>query len=202
MDRGASAAVLAELGASQCRPVHLLELEFSPAIYLTDAPVPLSWNGHTYLPSQFLRFGDIAENRDLTVNECVVGLSGVDQTVISLLLADDYLGRTARIRKAMLSEALAVVANPIPIIEGRIDAPAIATDPEAGTCEASITIVSRWAPLDKPAGRTTNDDDQQAHFPGDRGFENVTDEQTTLVWGGSTMLTPPKYYRQSLRRHG
>lgn len=193
MDRGLSAVVVAEFGAETCRPVHLLELDFSPTIYLTDAAVALSWNGNTYLPSPFLRFSGIDETRDLLVNQCTVGLSGVDLTVPALLLQDDYLGRTARIRKAMLTEGLAVMPGPALLIEGRLDSPVIVVDPDAGTCEASVNIVSRWAPLERPAGRSTNDADQQVLFPGDRGFENVTDEQTTLIWGGSSYLTPPKH---------
>lgn len=196
MNRGLSAEVLAEIGSGSCRPVHLLEIDFSPTIYLTDAAIRVTWGGHVYEASPFLRFSDITESRDLLVTECTVGLSGVDQTVIALLLADTYLGRTARIRKAMLTESLAVIVDPGLIVEGRLDSPSISSDPSTGTCEASVSIVSRWAPLEKPAGRHTNDAQQKAIFAGDRCFENVTDEQTTLRWGGTSYLTPPKYFRQ------
>ena len=183
MERSMTPAMLTEIAAAECRPVHLLEVDFNPTIYLTDAGTNVAWNGNTYLTSVFLQFSDVAEDRELLIQRCTIGLTGVDQAIIALLLQDDYLGRAVRIRKAMLTSALQVIVDPCLIMDGRMDRPVIATDPESGTCDCSVDVISRWSPLARPSGRHTNDADQQTLFPGDRGFENIPKMPQTIVWG-------------------
>ena len=185
MTRTLTSPVLSGLSNQTARICHLLEVDLTPTVYLTDAGIHLTWNGHQYLASQFLQFSDIQETRELLINRCTVALSGVDQSIISLLLLDTYLGRGVRIRKAVLNEDLSVVVDPCLIMDGRIDKPIISTDPESGTCVASIDVISRWSPLQRPSGRHTNDAEQQAIFPGDLGFDQVVHEDAVIIWGGA-----------------
>jgi len=184
MDRGMTGAMITELQKESCTLCHLLTIELdAETVYLTDAAVNLSWNGQTYLASHFLSFSDINETTELVRNSCTVVLSGVDQAVTALLLIYEYAGRKASIRKAALDANLTVIASPCLIISGRIDKPVIATDPESGTCTASIEIVSRFSPLFTRRALYTNDEVQQSRYPGDKGFEHVHEEDEVIIWG-------------------
>lgn len=183
--RGASGAVLSEWGASACRPVHLLEVDFNPYIYLTDAGVNVDWNSHTYLTSPFLGFSPIAETSELLANSCTITLSGVDQSVVSALLQETYLHRKVKIRLAMLNENMLVLSSPVLIFDGRMTRPSIAVDPENGTVNCYVEAVSLFQ-FDATRGRHSNDGEQQRHFPGDRGFRQVTSIPTKIFWGIQT----------------
>lgn len=181
--RGASAEVLAEWGKETNRPIHLLECDFNPWIYLTDAAVNITWNSNYYLSSTLLGFSSIAETSDLLVNSCTVSLSGVDQSVIALLLQETYLNRKMKIRTAMLDESLAVIASPVLIFDGRMDRPAIAVDPDNGTTVCTVEGVSHWVDFERRPGRHSNNNEQQKHFPGDLGFANVATLPDEIFWG-------------------
>lgn len=191
MDRGATSAFLAELDKAVCRPVHLLEVDFgSETVRLTDAAVHLAWGGYSWLASQFLGFSPIEETSEAVVTRCTVSLSGVDQAVVALLLQETYFNRQGRIYKAFLAEDLQVIVDPTELIRGRLDKPMIETDPAAGTCTASVDIVSRFSPFETTSGRHTNDTDQQLWYPGDLGMQQVTQIQEPLAWGSQFNWKP------------
>lgn len=181
--RGATGAVTAEWGKSFNRPVHLLEVDFSPYIYLTDAAVNVNWNGHTYLSSYFLGFSTVSETSDLLVNSCTISLTGVDQAVVAILLQENYLNRKIKIRNAMLDDNLAVIADPVLIFEGRMNRPSINIDPESGTVICSVDGVSHWTDFERKAGRHSNVADQQRFFPTDKGFDQVPGIPLQVFWG-------------------
>jgi hypothetical protein len=175
--------MITALSEPSVRLCHLLELDLSPTVYLTDAAVQINWNGNTYFPSAVLSFSDIGETMDMALERVTVALSGVDQTIIAVLLLYEYINRAARLRRAMLTEELTVIADPNVLIAGRLDSPLVATDPESGTCTASIDIVSRWTPLGHRRGRYTNTEHQALFFSTDRGFDDVAETDEVIIWG-------------------
>jgi hypothetical protein len=189
MPRSATSAVRSEWGKSLNRPVHLLEFDFQPWVYMTDAWRQISWNGGLYLASKFpLSVSGFGETADLLVNNCTITLSGVDQTIIATLLRESYFDRTVIVRLAMLDEAHNVIADPVQVFVGRMGRPAIATDPDGGTCTCSIECSSAWADFERTPGRRTNDAEQQTFFPGDRGFEHVEKIPAQIFWGRNTSI--------------
>lgn len=185
MDRGMTAGMLTELAKDVNRPIHLVEIEWPTlTVRLTDAAVNLTWNSQTWLASQYLGFSGLEESADLIIPRCTITLSGVDQSVVSLLLQDSYFNRPARLRKGFITDALQVVVDPKILVDGRLDRPIITTNPDDGTCVASIDIVSRLAAFETGTGRHTNNEDQQKFFPGDLGFQYVSSEaEQILNWG-------------------
>lgn len=186
--RGASAAVLNAWGESLNRPVHLLEVDFDPVIYLTDAAININYNGHIYLASYFLNFSAISETSDLLVNSCTISLIGVDQVVVALLLQENYFKKRASIRLAMLDEKLAVISSPVLIFEGRMNAPSIAIDPDTGTVICSVEVVSHWTDFEKKSGRHSNSAEQKKFFPNDKGFDQIEGIPDTIFWGKSKRI--------------
>lgn len=181
--RGATGAFLDEIAKAANRPVHLLEVDFNPYIYLTDAAVNLTWDGNIYLASQWLGFSGISETSELLVNSVTVSLSGADQQVVALLLQESYLNRRMKIRTAMLNEALQVIADPVLIFDGRMDRPTIAVDPDNGQVACSVEGISIWTDFDRRPGRHSNDAEQQNLFPGDKGFAQVSVIPDQIFWG-------------------
>lgn len=186
MDRGMTGAMIVALSEREVRACHLLWFfAGTQSLWMTDAAVDLSWDGHTWVRNHLLGFSDITESMDLELPRATVTFSGVDQSGIAIILQNEFLNRPAKIYKALLTESLSVIADPLLLFYGRMDAPKIAVDPEAGACTVSIDIVARFTPLGRARARYTNHASQQIVFPGDKGFEHVTDETTTLVWGGA-----------------
>lgn len=107
MDRGATAAVVTELGKTANQPVHLVAIEFDEGwIYMTDSYKPITWDGHTWLAvAYFLGFSDITESATLQVTSVTVSLSGVDQVYVSAFLSNAYLDRQVLIYKAFMDTA-------------------------------------------------------------------------------------------------
>lgn len=187
MNRGASADVIAEIALAANRPVHLFELYLSGATtYATDAYRQVTWNGVDYPAlGHFLDFDGVEESSDMTINQCRVQLSGVDQTLIAAILAYEYIDRRLVIRKGFLTGSEALMIDPLPIFDGRVDAPEIAEDPATGACTVTIAASSHWIDFERTPGRHTNHEEQQLWFPGDLGFEYVSQLNRQIKWGSA-----------------
>ena len=183
--RGASGAVLTEWGAESCRAVHLLEVDFDPYLYLTDAGTDVDWNSHTYTSSSLLSFSSISETSELLANSCTISLSGVDQSVVAALLQETYLHRKVKIRLAMLNENMLVISSPVLIFDGRMTRPSISVDPDTGAVNCAVEAVSLFQ-FDTTRGRHSNDIEQQRYYPEDRGFKQVVSIPEKIFWGIST----------------
>ncbi len=187
MDRSASAAVLTEIAASACRPVHLLKITFdSGPVYMTDAYRTITWDGQSWVAmGHFLSFSDIEESGGIEVSSCTVGLSGVDQTYISIFLNNDFIDREVSIWKAFLDASMSVISNPLLIFNGRINRPGITEDPDGGSCTLAVEVASNWVDFQRIPGRHTNHTEQQIWYPGDKGFEFASDKTSQIKWGAA-----------------
>jgi hypothetical protein len=187
MDRSASAAVLTEIAATACRPIHLLKIVFDTStVYMTDAYRTITWDGQTWLAmGHFLSFGDIDESSGVEVSSCTIGLSGVDQTYISLFLSNSFIDREVSIWKGFLDTSMAVISSPVLIFSGRINKPGLTEDPTNGTCILAVEASSHWVDFQRIPGRHTNNTEQQIWYPGDKGFEFASDKAVQLKWGAA-----------------
>lgn len=191
-DRGASAAVLAQIDAPANKPVHLYEAYFdSGTVYATDAAFPIVFNGNTYLANgQFLGYDGLTESAEMQSSAVRVSLSGVDGTYVAAALTEDYIDRRLVIRKAFLNTTTgALLVDPVAIFDGKMDAPVVNEDPTAGTCTVTVTAANQWVDFERRAGRHTNDSEQQIHAPGDRFFNAVSEVARTITWGGAPVNT-------------
>jgi hypothetical protein len=88
-----------------------------------------------------------------------------------------------KIRTAMLNAGLQVIADPVLIFDGRMDRPSISVDPDSGTTVCTIDGVSHWTDFERRPGRHSNNNEQQKHFPGDLGFDQVASLPDDIFWG-------------------
>lgn len=185
-DRGASAAVLAEIGKAANEPIHLFELYLdAETVRLTDAHRPLAWNGADYIAlGHLLAYDGLEETAELTVTTVRVSMSGVLQDTVALVLTHDYIDRRLVIYEAFLSGA-GVVVDPVAIFDGRADSPIIDEDPDSGKCQVVLAAAQHWVDFERRPGRHTNHEEQQIWFPGDRGFEFVSGLNREIRWGAA-----------------
>jgi hypothetical protein len=184
-NRGATSAYLTELAKSQNQPFHLVAIDFDDTpIYITDAWTNITWDGHVFSAlGHFLGFSDIEESLELQVANLTAQLSGVDQSLVSAVLTENYIDRPLRIYKGFLDANMAVVADPVLIFAGRMDAPVIEENPDDGTCTVSVSASNAWVDFERKSGRHTNHEEQQIFFPGDKGFEFVSEITSEITWG-------------------
>ena len=185
-NRGASAAFLTELAKDFNHPVHLLEtgLDSGP-YYLTDAYTDIVWSGNTYVASgHLLGFGDIEEQTRMESYDLTVTYSIVDVTYVSLVLSEDYIGRSIKIHLALLPDGSSTpIVDPILYYDGLINGGSIIEDGAGG---ATLAITSNGFDMNRRNGRHTNHEENQILFPGDKGFEFVDQATREMIWGQPT----------------
>lgn len=189
--RGASVAVLAEIGKAANQPFHLFEIHFDVAdggtIRFTDSPRAVSWGGNTYVAQgHFLSYSGVTESTETRVHTAQLQLSGVDQTMVAAILGKQYIDRRLLIYKAFLDASDVVLVDPFAIFDGRCDQPSMDEDPDSGKCVVTLGAADAWADFTRTIGRHTNPADQNIFFPADRGFDLVAalaGQQVSLVWG-------------------
>jgi len=185
MDRGSTSAFQTEVVKAANRPLHLVSVHFDDTtVYMTDGYKTITYSSNDYVPmGHLLGFSDIEEAAEVIVSNVTVTLSGVDQVWISNFLSKDYIDRTIKIYTAFLDSTEALVGDPVLIFEGRMDQPTIQEDPEAGSSVVSVSATNAWVDFSRKTGRHTNHEEQQIHFPGDKGFEFASEIVQDVIWG-------------------
>lgn len=190
--RGASATILTEMAKAQNAPFHLVEIRLDTAdggtVYMCDASRAVVFGGNTYLAmGHFLSYTGVAESAESKISTASLALSGIDQTMVSMVLSKQYLDRQLVIYKGFLNTSTDVLlVDPITIFNGRMDEPAIQEDP-TGSCTVAISATDAFSDFTRLIGRHTNPNDQAtAGFASDRGLDLVAalaGQTTTLIWG-------------------
>lgn len=182
MSRGIHADVITELAKDSFNTAHLVSIDFENPIYLTESQYNIDHGGNTYTSSSALTgISNISEASDIQVGSMTIGLSGVSQEYISILLGQTYIDRRVVISRVVLTDVNAIIGSPIVIYDGRIQSYSI----KDGVNSSSINLIasSHWADFEKKSGRRTNSNSQKIHFSTDKGFEFAPNTMRDLKWG-------------------
>jgi hypothetical protein len=175
---------------------YLLSFAFSAATtYLTTASNDVTWSGNTYLSvGGHLSFEAIQETDDLNAQSVRVVLDGVDQTIITDILGQNHIGRTATIHLVHLTSGGAIESNPYQSFSGVMNGSfkvEETSDRVAGTCRVSTVLSSSLTRLRGRRGIWTNVASHSAVYSGDTFFRfmnGVAQRAGGLLWGGATPL--------------
>lgn len=193
-NRGATAAVQAEWAKAQNQPAHLLELRLDAAdggtVYFSDSYRTVVWGANSYTALGHLAsFSGVIESAELRIADATIELSGVDQTLIALILSKQYIDRQLLVYQMFFSSSAdALVVDPFPLHDGRMDEPVMQEDPDSGKCVVQIKARDQFADFERMAGRHTNAIEQSQWFPADKAFQLMAEtaaRQKELMWGGN-----------------
>jgi len=186
MDRGSTPEFQAELVKAQNRPVHLVEVGFdSGSVFMTDSFKAITFAGDEYQAvGNFMGFSDIEETVGIIVSTVNLSLSGIDQVWISNVLNENFIDRQVKIWTGFLGgSSLDLVSDPVLIFDGRMNQPTISENPDSGESTVSVSCTNAWVDFTRKIGRHTNHEEQQIHFPTDKGFEFASEIVKDITWG-------------------
>jgi len=186
MTRSLTTALKNELATYVLRPIHLISFGFSTPVNLTDCSFSLtssiSGSSLTYTPSAFVQnLSEFTEEVGITKSSLRIGLSGVDQTFISLSLSENIVNDSVSIHRGFLDTDNTIIADPFLLYDGQIDKFEI--NESKTTSDIIYTVVSHWADFEKKNGRKTNPTSQQRFFSTDVGMEFASQTVQDIKWG-------------------
>tara|TARA_B110000503_G_C6976817_1_gene341513 strand:+ start:137 stop:691 length:555 start_codon:yes stop_codon:yes gene_type:complete len=182
MSRTIHADTITALASDSFNLATLVRFDFDSPIYLTDHSRDLTVSSTTYTSSAHLQaIAGVTESSQLKVNNVTIRLSGVEQSYVSIVLGQDYMGARARIWRAVIDESDDVVGSEILVFDGRIVGYALSDTRNSSNVE--IELASHWKDFDLVKGRRTNHNSQQIYFSGDLGFEFAAESAKDIKWG-------------------
>lgn len=182
MSRGIGQSVITELAKDAFEMAHIITIDFSNKVYLTNHAHDISYGSNTYSASaHILQISDANEVTGPNASTFTLNLSGVQQSFISILLSENYVDREVVVDMVVLDSSGSVIGQPINIHNGRIDGFSIKDD--NSTSQINLSVASHWADFSKQSGRRTNHASQQIHFAGDQGFEFAASTVKDIKWG-------------------
>lgn len=180
MTRTLASGMATAIASATAEYVHLLELAFSGGYQrLSTGSANLLWRGLTWTGvGGFLGFSSVQESSDVSAGTTELTLSGVDQSVLAVLLSQFYVGRSAKIWRAHLNSSTgAIIADPVLLFSGYMNGGYTVRDVRAveghGICTIAFRCTDQLARLEERRGFQTNETSHQAVFPGDRFFQHV-----------------------------
>ena len=182
MARSINASTLTALQSDSFRYCHLLQINFSTIVYLTDYTHDITYNAVTYeAGGHLLNVANPQETRDLRVGSINITFSGVSQEYISIFLSQDFINRPVTLSKAVIGDDGQVVGAPIIIFNGLMSQFQI--DDGDDDSPVTLQVASHWADFQRKAGRFTNNNSQQFYFSGDKGMEFAANSTKDIKWG-------------------
>ena len=183
MSRNLTSAVQTQLAASELEPFFAIKLNFdSGALRLWTGYGEITVASETYTGGgQFLGISPVEETVEVAARGVTMSLNGIDASLISYALTENYQTRSAKVYLGVISSG-AVVADPYLIFDGRMDVMTI--DDNGETANIAMTAESRLIDLERPKLRRYTSDDQKLQHPSDTGFDFVASlQEKEIAWG-------------------
>lgn len=165
-----------------------LSITFSEQALRTTTRARLYFEGtpslsYTYKANGFiLGLDGVKESSNLNIGSLTLGVSSVNQTLISDMLANGHLNRKVTIRRAFLDSDNDLISNAIfQVYSGRIEGMSIKESGNDSMME--LSVANHWADFERESGRETNNTSQQHHFPNDVSMEFAPQTGKKLLWG-------------------
>jgi hypothetical protein len=182
MPRPLTSGMLAQLTAPRIKPLLLVQMQFTSGIaYMWTGIGNLQWNGQTWIGvGDMGTISAIEESSEIKATNVTFTLSGIGQDIIHKALGEMRQGYPVQLWFGTLGDNNNVIADPLQMYAGRMDAPSI--DEGAPTATISIATENRLIDLNRSRERRYTDQDQQINYPGDLGMQYV---QLVQIWNGT-----------------
>lgn len=180
--RDIPAEIITALESGNFRPLFMVEIEFDTPLYFSSA-----FGERTVASISYFGAGNLGnitsakENSDLDPNQVEITLAGISDASLTAVGTSNYLNRDVRIKVAMLDDNGAVLGNTtFNYFIGKTDEVKYNYGKNSSI---TITARDRLADWSRPRIERNMNADQQARYPGDKGFEfvgQVADKR--IVW--------------------
>jgi len=184
MSRGLSASMESASGAQVVRPILLFEAQFdSGTLYMWSGVGDLSYGGHTYAGAGSLISVDVISEVNGTQSTGItVQLSGIPDSLITNAMTENYQERLAIVTMALLDENESIIASPVVLFSGPMDA--LNIQDSGNTIVLNMSIENRLIALETPRISRYTDEEQKIRYAGDKGFEYVNSiQELPILWG-------------------
>ena len=183
MSRNLTTAVQNQLAASELQPFFAIKLAFDGGdVKLWTGYGDITVASETYTGGgELLSISPIEETVEIAAKGVNFALNGIDSSLVSVALTENYSGRSAKVYLGVISSG-AVVSDPYLVFDGRMD---VMTIEDAGdTASISLSAESRLIDLERSRVRRYTNSDQQNQFPEDTCLRFVADLQDKeIAWG-------------------
>ena len=182
MSRSIDAATITALEQGVVRWLVLVKIEFDGGTIAFNSTLgDFDYDGQTY--TGFGALGSVSrleEGSELDPQSFTISLSGINPAVLSAVLNEDYLNRPAICHIAPLDDDNQIIGTPILYFDAKVDSVSASF---GNTASISITARDKLADWNRPRIERYTDQDQQARYPGDKGFEFVTSiASKEIIW--------------------
>ena len=162
----------------------LVEMDFaSPAtpFNLNTSSLDLLLGGVTYQGAAGLGTISSVDTTAAEIKQLQYELSGVDSSMVSLVLSTPIQGTPDRLKLAIFDPASYTVTDTILLWQGQLDT--MVLEDGQGTAKVTVTAEHIGIDLNRPAPLYFSDADQQALHPGDLFFQYVSQQfDQQIVW--------------------
>lgn len=180
---------VARLKAGTVRVATLVELNFaSETMRLFAGAGTRDFGGYEWRGlGNPVTIDGLAEQRGTSAGEVTLTLSGVDPTVLPLVLSEpeEIEDRVIVVFWQFMDADEQPIASPVPIFFGIMQIPSIdrtdATDDTGATCLVTLPCRGLFVGRSKPPRGRYTDRDQKARYPGDRIFERMAENRGKQV---------------------
>lgn len=184
MARDLTAGFITEIDSEVLRPALLVSAEFdSGDVNAWTGVGDLTYNSKTYTGlGDFLAISAIQETQNLQANGLQFTLTGINSSLVSLALTEDYQWRPIELYMAVLDENYSVIADPYKLFAGRMDVMEINDDGK----DSTIILNAENILIDimRSVERRLTPEDQKRDYPNDKGLDFVPTVQDIEVnWG-------------------
>lgn len=200
MPRELTPAFQAELDSGEITPALLVHIEFESAdLHLWNGIGDLVWNSQTFLGNGwFQNFSPVREEGEMSPQGIDITLTGIPQSLVSLVLAQSVQNKFGRLYLGFLNDAGVIIQDPFLMYEGNLDVPTLSEAADGPTI--NITIENRLLDLDRPRDFRYTNQSQKIFYEFDRGFEYVESLQDWEGYWGQKKESNKK--RRRRRRRG
>ena len=184
MARDVTSGVQVGIAAPSVPMAMAIEAQFETrTVRVWTGIAPILWGGHTWTAlGDMVGLDTIEEGTDISARGVAISLSGVNSSLLTLALDDDYRGKPVIIHVLFLNETFTAVAASYQIFAGRMDT--MAFEDAGETSSITMQCENHLVDLQRPRIRRYTHEEQQQILPGDRGLEFVAAlAEKPLYWG-------------------
>ena len=184
MSRTLPSALATEFGKTELKPFYAVEFQFdSGDVRFWTGYGDITANGEEWSGSgTILAITESNETTDLSANGMTFTFSGLESSIVSVALLENYRGRIAKLYVGALDSNNQPVSDLYQIFAGRMDTMSIQEDGQTATL--SITVENVLIDLERPRVRKYTNEEQLARYPNDFSLETVASlQEKDIAWG-------------------